>query len=662
MKETPFFFVLLLFFVSSLEAQTMARTNEKRIVEIRLQPSLDSINNPANPNGLNGPNGLLRVTLRLSGLPSLPLRISAGLKQGSGLASPSLKKDLPINDSTLSFFFSVPRPKLWSAETPNLYFLSVRLLDSGGRVLDSALLHTGFRNGRPEPLKGIALALSRKTLLSDLRLLKQFNINTVRIDSAPEEEWYDLCDQYGMYVVEAADPSSAGPARAFVHRHEHPSILIAPPTLPGDSSDSIFSSAMLFTAGGTAYPSAWEIKKRYEPILTRLLRPAIIRVSNEHSFRDLSAFRLEWELTAGGISRQRGSVESLSLVGPRQSKNFQLPLHLPPATTEEWILHLRYRLKKAEGLLPAGYPVASAQFLLKKAAVYETGVNTHGELSFTDEGGVFTISSPAIRLQFNKQTGWLQHYEVKGISLLEDTSGLRCNFWRPAGEAALAPARRDPSTEGPGSGDTWRSVSAAPRLQLFSTSTSSELVMVRADYELPGVACFLHIRYTINAGGEMQVEQTLDADSTQKGPPLPRYGMQWILPPGFDSVTYYGRGPQENYSGRNDYAETGLYRQTVNEQYFPYPHPRETGMKTDVRWWKITNGQGRGLLVNADSSLLCMSALHYFDSDLDGEEIKGQQRTTELVPRPQTQLNIDYRQTDRLPYGNYRYAYKITPL
>ena len=143
---------------------------------------------------------------------------------------------------------------------------------------------------------------------------------------------------------------------------------------------------------------------------------------------------------------------------------------------------------------------------------------------------------------------------------------------------------------------------------------------------------------------------------------LPRYGMKWILPAGFDSITYYGRGPFENYEDRNEGAEAGVYRQTVEEQFYPYTHPQETGTKTGVRWWKITNKEGHGLLITADSSLLSMSALHYYDSDLENSWQGGV-----LKPRPQTALNIDYRQMgvgggDLLKDVNYTYEFKVTPL
>jgi beta-galactosidase len=368
---------------------------------------------------------------------------------------------------------------------------------------------------------------------------------------------------------------------------------------------------------------------------------------------------MEWQVLVNGIPGQHGTT-ALPLIPPQKTGRIQLPIRMP--ATGEVLLNIIYRLKKAESLLPAGHVVATEQLVLREAYTNDVSIHPAGELIFKDEGGTFTISSPAtgLDLQFNKQTGWLQHYVIGGHSLLEDTLGLTANFWR-------SPTDCDNAGRLPSTLSAWKYAARDPRLQLFSTSTSNDFVIVRADYLLPGTACLLHIHYTINAKGEMQLEEILEQDSTQTGSTdtstvirktmLPRMGMKWFLPAGYDSVIYYGRGPQENYSDRNYGAALGIYRQTVEEQFYPYRRSQECGTRTDIRWWKITDPQGHGMQITADSALLSISALHYYDNDLE----EGTP-----VPHPQTQLNIDLRQMSLggkgLPYGNYHYIYKVTPL
>jgi beta-galactosidase len=154
------------------------------------------------------------------------------------------------------------------------------------------------------------------------------------------------------------------------------------------------------------------------------------------------------------------------------------------------------------------------------------------------------------------------------------------------------------------------------------------------------------------------------------------YGMKWITPAGLEFITYYGRGPHENYQDRNYSAPVGIYKQTVNEQYTAYTRPQETGNKTDIRWFRLLDGQGKGLEVVANG-LLSMSALHYYDEDLDDGDKKDQRHAGELRSRKQTQLNIDLVQMGLgsitswgslpmrpylMPYKNYSYAFTVRPV
>jgi hypothetical protein len=375
--------------------------------------------------------------------------------------------------------------------------------------------------------------------------------------------------------------------------------------------------------------------------------PVTIRVFNNSSSRGFPNTILEWELLANGTVRQKGSIGQL-LIAPQHSALFRLPVKIPP-TGEELFLHIRYRTRQQNPPLPGSHTIAEEQLLLRAWSGNDLSIRSAGELSFKDEDGFFTISSPAILLRFNKQTGWLQHYEVKGFRLLEDTLGLRPSFSQDP-----APGNNIPGSVMAPVSDTlsepvsdtssapWQEATRSPRLQLFSTSTGSTIVIVRTEYTLPATSCQLHLGYTINAAGEMQIAQSMDADSTRKGWPLPRFGMQWVLPPGPDSITAYGHPPQGT-------LPASIYRQTIDGQTaaaMPVREP-ERSPATGIRWWRLTGKDGKGLLITADSSLLTISARHYPGSDPGGGS--------------PMQLNIDYPPFP-LPYGNYHYSYKVTPV
>lgn len=134
-------------------------------------------------------------------------------------------------DTLFSFEKSFPDVKRWTAETPELYTLVVNTLDKKGQVTESFTHRFGFRkvemmngmlhvNGTPILIKGVnrhehdmhkGRTITVESMIEDIRLMKQFNINAVRTCHYPNyEEWYELCDEYGLYLVDEANIESHG--------------------------------------------------------------------------------------------------------------------------------------------------------------------------------------------------------------------------------------------------------------------------------------------------------------------------------------------------------------------------------------------------------------------------------------------------------------------
>lgn len=144
-------------------------------------------------------------------------------------------------------------------------------------------------------------------------------------------------------------------------------------------------------------------------------------------------------------------------------------------------------------------------------------------------------------------------------------------------------------------------------------------------------------------------------------PELPRFGMRMRLPEQYSSLSYYGRGPWENYSDRNASAFISIYKDDVKNQLFPYIRPQESGYKTEVRWLSLTNTEGRGLKIEGIQPI-SFSALNYTAEDLDPGMSKKQQHPTDIIARREVILNIDLKQRGvggddswgALPHEQYR--------
>ncbi len=174
---------------------------------------------------------------------------------------------------------------------------------------------------------------------------------------------------------------------------------------------------------------------------------------------------LDWELQVNGAITKKGKTP-IPALAPQKPLLVHLPLRLPDDTAGESFLQLRYHSTAAF--------LGEQQLLLKP---YRPGLTIAptGEITLTGDDDIFTIHSPSIRISFNRQTGWLVHYEIRGTDLLDDTLGLRSNFW--------SPGYNDSASYATDSG--WLAATREPHLQLFSNTTSPELIIIRTEYTLP---------------------------------------------------------------------------------------------------------------------------------------------------------------------------------
>jgi beta-galactosidase len=125
-------------------------------------------------------------------------------------------------------------------------------------------------------------------------------------------------------------------------------------------------------------------------------------------------------------------------------------------------------------------------------------------------------------------------------------------------------------------------------------------------------------------------------------PEIPRFGMRMALPKGFETLRWFGRGPQETYWDRCD-ARINLYEGKVDDQFFYYSQLQETGNKVDVRWAALTDANGIGLLA-IGMPHLSVCVLHYSAEDLTSEDYVGPAHLYEIQRRDEVYLNLDWHQ------------------
>ena len=399
-----------------------------------------------------------------------------------------------------------------------------------------------------------------------------------------------------------------------------------------DASDNNFQNNGLISPDRVPNPHAHEVGYIYQNIWVKPvdLQKGEISIYNENFFRDLSDFYAEWQLLANGEVLQSGIINDLK-VGPQQTVNQKLNYTLDNiCPCKEVLLNVAFKLKNTETLLPAGFAVAQQQLSVREYKAPENLLtekkiahdHTPAPVVEDNDSYYLIVKGENFHIDFERRSGYLSLYDVNGLSILDEGAQLTPNFWR-------APTDNDMGAGLQKKYLAWKN----PEIKLTSLEHATEngLVVVTAKYDMPTVSAKLTLTYRINKEGAIEVTQSMTTDKNAKVSNMFRFGMRAALNKNLSNIQYYGRGPIENYSDRNNSTNIGKYAQTVDEQFYSYIRPQETGTKTDIRWWNQTNKGGNGIQL-VGKTPFSASALHYTMESLD-DGLEKDQRHSELVPQ-----------------------------
>ncbi|MEP7230510.1 MAG: glycoside hydrolase family 2 TIM barrel-domain containing protein [Ginsengibacter sp.] len=436
-------------------------------------------------------------------------------------------------------------------------------------------------------------------------------------------------------------------------------------------SDDNFNCNGLIRPDRTLNPSMLEVKKQYQNIHTSPsdLMTGKIKVYNENFFKDLSDVYLDWELIADGAIIQKGKYESLNIAA-QDSGIVDLHYPLPKVGYKEIFLNVYYKTKNGEGMVPANWEIAKDQLTLYSHYSNELAMPPLTDLQVSLTDSFINVSNSSVAFSFKREDGLLHKYAIDGTNFLEDGYFLKPNFWRPPTDNDYGAGLQKKLLD-------WKRASHNCAVLGFDLDDSDKKkIKLNMHYSLPDVYAMLDINYEMNGDGIIKVTESMHADTSKKVPMMFKFGMQMMMPKSFGQMEWYGRGPSENYTDCKDAALIGLYSMSVHDQFHAYVRPQETANKTDVRWVKLTNANGKGLLISGDT-VLNISARHFLDEDLDEGLEKHNAHSGELTERNMTVLNIDLNQTGlgginswgtwplekyRMNYKDYKYSFMIMPI
>lgn len=255
------------------------------------------------------------------------------------------------------------------------------------------------------------------------------------------------------------------------------------------------------------------------------------------------------------------------------------------------------------------------------------------------------FSGPDFKATFDKQSGLLTSYLYKKHEYILNGQGPRPFFWR-------APTDNDYGANLPVRLKAWKEASyQEPKAESFQVTPGSNATTIKVTYRFPQTDARWDITYKIYASGVIKVDNRFVAEGDQ-APMIPRVGLRMQLPESITDLTYYGRGPKENYRDRRTSQFIGEYAIPVKDMYEPYVRPQENNHRTDIYWCALTDKTQRGLLLIADRTFELNTSNYPLESMDSGDTIDNSAPRTEKthhrhltdpLPEKMVDLFIDYR-------------------
>ena len=449
--------------------------------------------------------------------------------------------------------------------------------------------------------------------------------------------------------------------------------------------DDNFCANGLLLPDRTLQPEMAEVRYQYSQLKFDAFDEdhATVRMKNYFLFTDVAEkYEFRWNITADGDVAAEGVLPANAVrvanVDARTNQPGErvVTLNLPTIAKEagkEYFLNLTVALKAQDGLLNAGHVVAYEQFAMRNDNEL-TSMLPDTAMTVTQDGNVLSISGEQFRTALNLETAQLTRYEALGAdgtfhALIVPGEGTKGSFYRAATDNDRA--------FGSGLGHmnaAWKE----PGMYVVTNRAlyaDENPVRVTFDGCYPALENMLvSLEYRFYGDGSIRVQMHLSAPEHQQLIYIPVVGMQMTLPKAYERMTYFGCGPEENYTDRHSGTKVGRYETTVTDNFFPYMEPSETGNRTGVRWIALTDETGEGLLAAADNAPMEASALHYTPEALTQAKHPYQLTATENVILRLNAVQIGlggdnswYRIIVHEPYltpltRDYDYAYILSPL
>jgi beta-galactosidase len=369
-------------------------------------------------------------------------------------------------------------------------------------------------------------------------------------------------------------------------------------------------------------PQTAEMGKVYQNIKFTNFDPELgtIDVYNDFFFTELKKYDFSYTVHKAGKRIYSGTFRVTAV--PGKSETVQLG-YIPREKGETGNVTIEFyaKIRSAEPFLSAGTVIASEQ---KEIFPYKRENNVLGNPAvITRSKKQVVVSGNDFTAMFDKKSGMLVSYIYKGIEYIYNEQGLRPFFWR-------APTDNDYGANLPEKLDVWKKTSYQDiSASQFLVKNRKSYTEIKCLYQYKEIDLQWLVTYRISVGGIIKVDNKL-ITKKKNIQMVPRIGLRMQLTKEFTNLSYYGRGPSENYCDRYTSQFLGEYSFLIKDLYEPYIRPQENNHRTNVYWFAVTDKEQKGLLFVADKWLEFNASNYPLETLDSGESLYNN------APRTQT--------------------------
>ncbi|MBQ47580.1 MAG: beta-galactosidase [Zetaproteobacteria bacterium] len=412
-------------------------------------------------------------------------------------------------------------------------------------------------------------------------------------------------------------------------------------------------------------PAWYEVKKVHQWFSFELDELAgKIKITNEYEVQNLENCILNYSLTCDGHIVEEAHVPCPVI--PAGKHEWQkIPLDLNKFREQKGIGHLLVSLTLGNDLTwtqslwaETNFELGWQQFnfktqsAIKPAPIVKSA--SHG-LKLKDEETAVHITGDWGSILINKNTGMLDSWIKNKVSILQ--SPVRNEFWR-------ALTNNDIGNQVPRRQGFWRN--NVPSIKAIEIEESSDRIRINGRFAIGTTEDALHLSWDVLTDGSIEVDFNLTGNGEL--PDLPRIGLTWPLDLRWQSLKWFGLGPMETYSDRQNCGIMGIHESSISALNHPYIQPQESGNRMKVHWVELQQGNTSSLKIKGDEQI----NFSLLKSDIKEIEAAGHEH--ELPSGDSQFLHIDMGQMGlggddswgtlphekyRLPWGQYRYRFKI---